>query len=161
VSGWADGDPKAIIKFMLAVGAGEADMVTTDTLDRDAGCFEAGQDQNCARGGSFYWDETNKTSPNFHEHLAWVKTITTGIGRPMLWWQTPFGVPSDTPGGTPGHYRDNRVRYIFSHIQEFIDAGGVGAAFGTGAGNQTYIDSDGDQFKTAVTKYLAAPVALP
>ncbi len=79
----------------------------------------------------------------------------------MLWWQTPFGVPSTTPGGTSGHYRDNRVKYIFSHIEEFIAAGGLGAAFGTGASNQTYIDSDGDQFKTAVTKYFQAPVPLP
>ena len=37
----------------------------------------------------------------------------------------------------------------------------VGAVFGTGAGNQTYIDSDGDAFKTAVNAYFAAPAALP
>ena len=40
-------------------------------------------------------------------------------------------------------------------------AGGLGAVFGTGAGNQTYIDTDGDQFKKAVTSYFAAPVKLP
>ncbi|MGE0323837.1 MAG: hypothetical protein AB7K71_09545 [Polyangiaceae bacterium] len=33
--------------------------------------------------------------------------------------------------------------------------------FGTGAGNQTYIDSDGGQFDDAVVKYYASPVALP
>ena len=64
------------------------------------------------------------------------------------------------PGGTAGHYRDNRVHYIFGHIDEFIAAGGVGVAFGTGAGNQTYIDSDGGQFKSAVTAYFAHPSSL-
>jgi len=160
-SAWADADPAKIVKFMLAVGAGDADILTTDALDRDAGCFEAHTDPNCQRGGSFYWDEANAASPNFHEHLAWVKAMTTGTGKPMLWWQVPFGVPSTTPGGSAGHYRDNRVKYIFSHVSEFVAAGGLGAVFGVGAANQTYIDTDGGQFKTAVTKYFAAPVALP
>ena len=77
-----------------------------------------------------------------------------------MWWQLPFGVPSDTPGGTPGHFRDNKVHYVFSHIQEFIDAGGVGATFGGGADGQTFITTDGGQFKTAVQAYFKAPVEL-
>ena len=36
-------------------------------------------------------------------------------------------------------------------------AGGVGAVFGVGAANQTYITSDGGQFKRAVEKYRADP----
>lgn len=161
VSAWGADDAAQLVSYFKAIGAGEGDIVTTDTLDRDAGCFEAGNDSNCTRGTTgFYWDESNTTSPNFREHLDWVKSITTGVGKPMLWWQTPFGVPSDTPGGTPGHYRDNRVHYIFNHIDEFVAAGGVGAVFGTGAGNQTYITTDGDQFKNAVTSYFASPVAL-
>jgi len=158
-SQWA-GDAAATAAFLKKVGADKTDVMFADMLDRDAGCFEAKVDPNCQRGGSFYWDETNKTSPNFHKYLAWSKTIGTGVGRPMIWWQIPFGVPSDTPGGTKDHYRDNRVRYIFSHIQEFVDAGGLGAAFGVGAGNQTYITTDGGQFKNAVKKYYEAPVPL-
>src|SRR6478609_8644708 len=160
-SSWANGDPAATAAFLKKVGADRTDVIFADMLDRDAGCFEAKVDPNCQRGGSFYWDETNTTSPNFHEYLAWSKAISTGVGRPMVWWQIPFGVPSDTPGGTADHYRDNRVHYIFSHIQEFVDAGGLGATFGVGTGNQTTPDTDGGQFKDAVTKYYAAPVALP
>ena len=52
-------------------------------------------------------------------------------------------VASTTPGGTPGHYRDNRVSYVFSHIDEFIAVGGVGAVFGAGSVNQTDITTDG------------------
>jgi len=162
VSHWADSDPVKIAKFIVDVGGGDADLVTTDTLDRDAGCFEAHTDPGCQRDdGPWYWDETNTKSPNFHEHLAWVKAITLGTGKPMLWWQTPLGTASTTSGGSAGHYRDNRVKYLFSHVGEFVAAGGIGAVFGVGADNQTYISTDGGQFKDAAAKYLAAPVPLP
>jgi hypothetical protein len=42
-----------------------------------------------------------------------------------------------------------------------IVAGGLGAAFGVGAGNQTYINTDGNQFRDAVSNYFAAPTMLP
>lgn len=160
-SAWS-GTTAAVVSYLNQLGAADADIVVVETLDRDAGCFEAGTDSNCQRGGSpWYWDETNTTSPNFKEHLDWVRGITTGIGRPALWWQMPFGVPSDRPGGTAGHYRDNRVRYLFAHTDEFVAAGGLGAAFGVGAGNQTYIDSDGGQFQRAVSGYFMKPTPLP
>ncbi|MBN1653818.1 MAG: hypothetical protein JXA30_08585, partial [Deltaproteobacteria bacterium] len=124
---WASNTPESTGEFLVKIGAREADFVAIDMLDRDAGCFEAAIDPNCQRGTTgFYWDETNQSSPNFHEHLAWAKTVYETVGRPILWWQIPFGVPSSTPGGTPGHYRDNRVKYIFEHIDEFIEAGGAG-----------------------------------
>jgi hypothetical protein len=160
-SAWP-GSTGSVVSFLNAVGADEADIVVVEVLDRDAGCFEAALDPNCQRGGGpWYWDESNTTSPNFHEHLAWAGDISAGIGRPLLWWQMPFGVPSDQPGGTPGRYRDNRVRYLFAHPDEFVAAGGLGAVFGVGAANQTYITTDGGQFRDAVAGYFANPTPLP
>jgi hypothetical protein len=156
------GEPDAMVEFLTEVGAADADFIGIDMLDRDAGCFEEHTDPNCQRNdGPWYWDETNQATPNFHDFLAFSKQIADGLGKPVIWWQIPFGVPSNTPGGMAGHYRDNRVHYIFGHIQEFIDAGGLGAAFGVGTGNQTYIDTDGNQFRDAVTAYYANPVPLP
>lgn len=161
-SRWAATTPAAVAQFLNKLGSSQADIVFLETLDRDAGCFEAHVDPNCQRNdGPWYWDETNKTSPNFSEHLAWAKAISTGTKKPLLWWQMPFGVPSTTAGGTAGKYRDNRVKYLFGHVSQFVAAGGLGAAFGTGAGNQTYITSDGGQFKAAVKAYYASPTALP
>jgi hypothetical protein len=160
-SAWADPDAAKIGAFLNSIGASDADLVVVDMLDRDAGCFEAHTDPNCQRNdGPWYWDETNMTSPNFRDHLARAKAVSDATHKPILWWQVPFGVPSTTKGGSAGKYRDNRVKYLFEHVSEFVAAGGVGAVFGTGAGNQTYITSDGDQFKTAVTKYFAAPTSL-
>jgi hypothetical protein len=160
-SQWAAGSAGEVGSFLSQIGAGEADVVFIDMLDRDAGCFEDGTLPQCQRGGTFYWDETNQTSPNFHEYIAWSKELGEAVGVPILWWQIPLGVPSDTPGGTPGHFRDNRVKYVFEHVQEFVDAGGLGACFGVGAGDQTTVDTDGGQFANAVTGYFANPVPLP
>lgn len=160
-SSWGGGGGAGVGGFLNKLGVAEADLVIIDILDRDAGCFEDGKLPQCQRGGSFYLDETNKTSPNYAEELDFAKQVSTTTGKPILWWQLPLGVPSATPGGTPGHFRDNKVHYVFSHIQEFIDAGGVGATFGTGSSDQTTVATDGGQMKAAVAAYTAAPVALP
>ncbi len=158
---WA-GPRSEMVSFLNGVGAGDADFIGMDLLDRDAGCFEEHVDPNCQRDdGPWYWDESNQTSPNFHEYLAASKELSDGLGVPIIWWQIPFGVPSDAPGGTAGHYRDNRVHYLFNHVDELIDAGGLAAVFGVGAGNQTYITTDGGQFRDAVTQYFASPMPLP
>ncbi|MDB5215927.1 MAG: hypothetical protein JWO86_3854 [Myxococcaceae bacterium] len=148
-------DPARTAAYVNKVGGADADIVVIETLDRDAGCFENGSDPNCKRAGSFYWDETNVRHPSFHDHLAWAKTVRTITGKPLLWWQMPLGVPANSSGGYASHYRDNRVQYLFSHGWEFAAAGGIGAVFGGGAGNQTTVRTDGGQFKTALTKYLS------
>jgi hypothetical protein len=155
-------DGAAVGRFITQVTGGKADFIATDILDRDAGCFELQVSQyGCTRSGTgWYWDETNTTSPNFHEYLAWAKTLHDGSGAPLLWWQTPMGEPSTTPGGTPTHYRDNRVHYVFSHVREFIDAGGAGMCFGAGAGGQTSVGTDNGQFEKALSAYNKAPEAL-
>jgi hypothetical protein len=155
------GAPADVAAFLIAVGAKSTDFVAIDGLDRDAGCLEAKTDPACQRGGNYYLDETNTKHPNFHDLQASARTIADATGKPMLWWQIPFGVPSNSPGGTTGHYRDNRVHYLFGHVKEFVDAGFVGATFGVGAGNQTTVATDNGQFKAAVTAYFKNPIALP
>lgn len=157
----APGRPKDVAAFLTRCGAREADFIVVETLDRDAGCFEAGGDPYCTRSdGPLYWDETNRTSPNFAEHFAWVRTIHERLGLPVLWWQMPLGVPSDVPGGTPKRYRDNRVKYFSEHALDFEAAGGFGVLFGVGAPNQTDLTTDGGQFARAVTEYYRNPVPI-
>ncbi len=157
----APGNPVGVADFLRACGGFDADIVVLETLDRDAGCFEAKVDPACKRDdGPYYWDETNATSPSFKDHLAWARAIHERTNLPLLWWQTPLGVPSTNPGGSAKKYRDNRVKYFFEHTAEFAAAGGFGAAFGVGAPNQTDITSDGGQFARAVTKYYGAPLLL-
>jgi hypothetical protein len=165
LSKWAASTPEAHASFMVAVGAAEADLFVVEPLDRDAGCFEA-QALGCTRqDGPWYWDETNQTSPNFREHLEWVEGYASILDLPVLWWQTPMGVPGDTPG-TDGRFRDNRVRYIFDHPEEFTAIGGLGVLFGeggnasTGTANQTTPATDDGQFANALEAYNANPQPL-
>jgi hypothetical protein len=154
-----------VADFLLAVGGDQTDFVSVETLDRDAGFWETyGGGTMCSTTngprGAVYWDETNTSLPNFSQHLRWVTALTARLQRPAIEWQTPLGVPSTTCGGTNERYRDNRVHYFFGHIPELIDAGLAGMTFGTGAGAQTHLGTDGGQFKAAAIAYKAAPVAL-
>lgn len=157
----AIGEPKRVARFLTRVGAREADFIVIETLDRDAGCFEVKNDPECTRTeGKLYWDETNRTSPNAREHLKWASTIHERLGLPLMWWQMPLGVPADAPGGQPYHYRDNRVRYVFAHPEEFVAAGGFAIAFGAGADHQTTVQTDGGQFARATKAYYERPVPI-
>ncbi|TFZ09018.1 hypothetical protein EZ216_03400 [Ramlibacter humi] len=155
-SRWGASSAAQVASFMRVVGAQSADFVAMETLDRDAGCFEA-QAAGCTRSGSgWYWDDNA-----FRTHLADAKTMHDVVGLPLVWWQTPMGVPSATPGGSNGQWRDNRVQYFLTHAADLVAAGGLGAVFSWGASGQTSIDTDGGQYKRLSEAYLASPAALP
>ena len=126
--------PKAVIGFHASQWAGAAGRhgfvperhrrrsrptsSRIDALDRDAGCFEAHVDPElpARRRHPGTGTRRNQTSPNFHEYLAWAKAIAGGTGKPILWWQVPFGVPSDTPGGNAGPLpRQPRAVHVQPH----------------------------------------------
>jgi len=163
-SDWGGNGTAQVVTFMQAIGAEHADFIVMETLDRDAGCFEVSpQPSDCARGGGpWYWDESNQTTPNFTQHLASVQLYHDGLGKlPVIWWQTPMGVPASTPGGTPGQYRDSREHYFLTHPAELTAVGGLGIVFSAGDGNQTLLSTDGGQFQALSSAYLNAPAALP
>lgn len=150
------------VAYMKRLGADKADFVVMQTQDRDAGCMEAqSRAAACVRnGGPWYWDESNTTSPNFAQHLALARRYFEGLQRPLLWWQTPLGVPASAPTGAPP-WRDNRVRYFLSHPEQLVAAGGVGVVFSPGERSQTNLRTDGGQFKALSKAYLAKPAPLP
>jgi hypothetical protein len=156
-STWAGKVPGDTVRYLSQIGAGTADIVVVETLDRDAGCYEMATDPACKRQvDTPYWSDQG-----FRDHLAWAKQIGDGLGKPIMWWQMPLGVPSNTPGGTAGHYRDNRASWLFAHAGEFVAAGGIGAVFGAGADHQTTLSSDGGQFQKLSAGYLNSPAQLP
>lgn len=150
------------VAYMKRLGADKADFVVMQTQDRDAGCMEAqSRSAACVRnGGPWYWDESNTTSPNFAQHLALARRYFEGLQRPLLWWQTPLGVPAAAPSGSPP-WRDNRVRYFLTHPEQLVAAGGVGVVFSPGERNQTNLRTDGGQFKTLSKAYRTKPAPLP
>ena len=149
--------PTAVGGEMRAAGAHLADFIVAQTSDRDAGCLEVAAVAECTgRGGTFYWDETNVNTPNFHQSQSSYLDYRTALGNglPILWWQTPLGVPSSTPGGTNQHYRDNRVDYMLRNTQEYGTGHTFAIVFGSGGSYQTTINSDGGQFARLLGQYL-------
>jgi len=153
------GTPVEVAAMMRAAGANQADFIVAQTSDRDAGCREAASPPAECQNGSapFYWDASNKTSPNFHDSQKQYSDYRAALGNglPILWWQTPMGVPSDTPGGTDQHYRDNHVDYMLRNTQEYGDMHTFGIVFSAGGSHQTSISTDGGQFARLSAQYLA------
>jgi hypothetical protein len=112
--------------------------------------------------GPFYWDESNQTTPNYSQSIQAWSTVRGVMGNlPVLYWQTPMGVPSTTPGGTDQHYRDNHVHYMLTHPSQFTAIGVFAVVFSSGASSQTTIATDGGQFQGLFQSYLKAPAAYP
>lgn len=169
-------DSSTLATFMSKLGAQNADFTVAETYDRDAGCYEeallhptASTNLNAAsvcsgRGnGPFYYDESNKTSPNFSVEISNWSTYRNDLGGklPLIWWQTPLGAPSSTPGGTDGHYRDNHVDYMLKNTAQYSDIGTFGIVFSGGAGYQTSITTDGGEFATLFDQYLSTGGVAP
>jgi hypothetical protein len=159
------GTSASVAQYMVELGANHADFIVAQTSDRDAGCMEvASPPAECAGRGSgpFYWDETNLTSPNYTQSIDAWSTVRGVMGNlPILYWQTPMGVPSTTPGGTTQHYRDNHVHYMLTHAGQFTAIGVFAVVFSSGASSQTTISTDGGQFQTLFDAYLKTPAAYP
>ena len=159
------GDPNATGTFMAKLGADKADFIVAQTSDRDAGCFEDPNPvPNCAnRGpGPFYLDENNVTTPNFNQGINDWSIVRSHLGGlPILYWQTPMGVPSTTPGGTPKHYRDNHVQYMLTHATQYADNGTFAIVFSPGDDTSADITNDGGQFARLSKAYLANPAPFP
>ena len=132
---------------------GQCDFITLEMSDRDAGFYEARGEKDR------YWDETNTVLPHYNNYLDWASAVIDRTGKPGIFWQLPLGVPSDI-FGTEYHYRDNRVKYLFSHIEDLIATGVFGMVFGSGKKGQTIISTDEYQFRDAIKKYKANPIEI-
>jgi hypothetical protein len=160
-SDWGD-SPVDVANYMVSLGTHLADFIPMESLDRDAGCYEAlPRPPECVRGATtdnWYWDDAAYSS-----HLARARTYSQIMGLPLIWWQTPMGVPSNTPGGSTNRYRDNTMQYFLTGTgpADLVSAGGFGVVFSQGLPSQTGIETDGGQYQRLSTQYLAAPASLP
>ena len=132
-------------KFIAAAGP-NADFVTVDASDRDAAWYES-------QGQNRWWDATNATLPNFHQAFVWAKALAESAKKPVLWWQLPVGNMSLT--NKTDQWKDNRVDYLMTHMNEVAAAHGLGVAFGSGMGGQTTPSTDGGNLVSKVKAHAS------
>lgn len=124
------GNAEEIGNYMLELGAGTGDFVSTDPSDRDAGWYRA------VKGMDTFWNDQR-----FATYLAWSKKLAETVGRPTVMWQIPLG--NWQQNNTDQHWQDNKVDYVFGNLDKVADAHVVGLFFGSGDTPQTTPETDG------------------
>jgi hypothetical protein len=123
--------PKACASYYRELGAGKGDFIVSDAADRDAAWAERN-----IQGGSYYWWNESV----FAQYLYLTKTLTEGVGKPMIIWQIPLG--NEWQNNTENNWQDNKVRYMFDRIEDLAKVHVVALQFGAGHWQQTSTRTD-------------------
>jgi hypothetical protein len=133
---------KETAQFLLGLESKEHrwDLVFHDVIDRDA-ALAAGK-----VAGQSWWDATDKTLPNFTRWLAFVRSLSSALARPIVVWQVPVGNQRfRSMDNTPGHFQDNRAEYFLAHADLLAASGIAAVLFGPGVDDGTwYLDARHD-----------------
>jgi hypothetical protein len=118
----------------LDLGAQGADFLVGDVSDRDAGWYA-----QPAHGGNgvFYTKDPTKAT----NALAFWKTMTETVGKPLVLWQIPVG--NMAQNNTLNHYQDDKVDWFFAHMDQVAAAHVAALLFGAGQQEQTSVETDG------------------
>jgi hypothetical protein len=126
------GDVQGCVKDYASLGAKNADFLVADVSDRDAGWYAL--PANGSRN-TFWTDQQAQAA------LSYYKTMAVSVGKPVVLWQIPVGNMSQN--NTTNHYKDDKVDWFLSHMDQVAAAHIDGLFFGPGEGAQTTIESDG------------------
>jgi len=134
--------PKACTSYYRALGAGKGDFIVSDAADRDAKWAEI----YTPNAGSYWWDDQK-----FANYLSLIKTLTEGVGKPMVIWQIPLG--NEWQNNTMNNWRDNKVRYMFDRMEDLAKVHVVALQFGAGHHEQTSTKTDDGYFLMKAREY--------
>ena len=134
----------------LALGADKGDFLGTDVVDRDAGWYALP-----AHGSrNTFWTDQDAAAA-----LGYWRTMSETVGKPVVLWQIPVG--NMAQDNTPGHYKDDKVDWLFSHLDQVAGAHVAGLLFGAGWTEQTTPESGGGNlFRRTIAYRDAGGVAL-
>ncbi|MFF3916454.1 RICIN domain-containing protein [Streptomyces sp. NPDC001852] len=130
------------IKDYASLGAQNADLLVTDVSDRDAGWYA----QPAHGGRDTFW-----TDQKAADSLRFYKTMAESVGKPVVLWQIPVG--NMAQNNTLNHYKDDKVDWLFGHMDQVADAHIAGLLFGAGQQEQTSIETDGGNLISKTIAY--------
>ena len=123
---------QACVKSYESFGAKNADFLTTDVSDRDAGWYA----QPAHGGSDHFWNDQKAAAA-----LQFYKTMAESVGKPVVLWQIPVG--NMAQNNTLNHYKDDKVDWFFGHMDQVANAHVAGLFFGPGQQEQTTVETDG------------------
>ncbi|GAA2143044.1 hypothetical protein GCM10009760_28960 [Kitasatospora kazusensis] len=130
------------VKDYADLGASSADFLVADVVDRDAGWYAL-----AANGGrDTYWNDQKAAAA-----LGWYRTMAESVGKPVVLWQIPLG--NMAQNNTFGHYKDDKVDWFLSHMDQVANAHVAALLFGPGQQEQTTVESDGGNLINKTTAY--------
>ncbi|MFD5792242.1 RICIN domain-containing protein [Streptomyces diastatochromogenes] len=133
---------QACVKSYESFGAKNADFLATDVSDRDAGWYA----QPAHGGSDHFWNDQKAAAT-----MKFYKTMAESVGKPVVLWQIPVG--NMAQNNTLNHYKDDKVDWFFSHMDQVADAHIAGLFFGPGQQEQTTVESDGGNLINKVIAY--------
>jgi len=133
------------VKDYASLGAQNADFLVADVSDRDAGWYAL--PANGSRN-TFWTDQQAST------FLAFTKTVAESVGKPIVLWQIPVG--NMAQNNTLNHYKDDKVDWLFGHMNQVANAHIAALLFGPGQQEQTTAESDGGNLISKTIAYRAA-----
>ncbi|GAB2829246.1 RICIN domain-containing protein [Lentzea nigeriaca] len=128
---WQQNTPQCVTDY-ARLGAQNADFLATDVSDRDAGWYA----QPAHGGRDYFWTDQKAAA-----QLAFYKTMAESVGKPVVLWQIPLG--NAAQNNTFGHYKDDKVDWLFSHLDQVANSHIAALLFGPGQQEQTTVESDG------------------
>ena len=114
------GNTQACAKDYAILGAQNADFLVADVSDRDAGWYA-----EPAHGSrDMFWTDQKAAE------LGVGKTMAESVGKPVVLWQIPVG--NMAQNNTLNHYQDDKVDWLFAHMDQVANAHIAGLLFGAG-----------------------------
>ncbi|MEH0513238.1 MULTISPECIES: RICIN domain-containing protein [unclassified Streptomyces] len=127
-----ESDIQKCVKDYADLGAKNADFLVSDVSDRDAGWYA----QPAHGSRDTFWNDQKAAAS-----LKFWKTMAESVGKPVVLWQIPVG--NMAGNNTPGHFKDDKVDWFFSHMDQVANAHIAGLLFGAGWSEQTTPETDG------------------
>lgn len=132
-------------KDYVALGATGADFLVGEVEAADAGVNALP-----ANGGhNSFW-----TNQKWAAQLAYWKQMADTVGHPIVAWQIPLG--NMRQNNTMNHYKDDKVDWLFSHMDQVASAHVAGLLFGPGGRESTSVQTDGGNLFAKTIAYRNA-----
>jgi hypothetical protein len=130
-------------KDYVTLGGKGADFLVGEVESTDAGL-----NAKLGNGNSFWSDQKWATQ------LAYWKQMAEAVGHPIVVWQIPIG--NMAQNNTDYHYQDDKVDWLFSHMDQVASAHVGALMFGQGSDLSTTAESDGGNLFAKTIAYRNA-----